>query len=120
MMKVLYIAVSTFLLTTLAATAQDAPAGPGGAFQLIIHKSGDQLKSINFASGHGTDVKFFSNLQDGDISWHSGDQDDPVRTGTYSPNGNHNVVLGVCAGGNCDVSGAGGFTSMVGDISPSP
>lgn len=68
-------------------------------------------------NAQGTDVKFFSNLDDLSIEWDADSAEgDPIRTGTYTPDNNGNtVMLGVCAGGKCDVSVGGGFTTLVGN-----
>ena len=118
-MRVIYVAVFTFLISTLSVGAEDATPGSKGAFRLIIHKSGNYLKNINMASGHGADVQFFSNLDDLSIDWDADSEEGgPVRTGTYTPANNGNtVVLGVCAGGTCDVSRGGSFTTQVGNDS---
>lgn len=116
-MKALYIAVPALFLSLLAASAEDGP-GPKSALRLIIQKSGNDLKSINIASGTGADVQFFTNLDDLSIEWTTGgDQSNPVRSGTYAPDaGGRPVTLGVCAGGMCDAAVSGFATRVGGDL----
>ncbi len=104
-----------FLLFTgipLAGSADPVDVSPVSDFQLVIRQSGGELGSVNFVFGRGDDVTFFSNIDD--IGTWS-ESEGGVRVGTLNPGSeNKSVIVGVCAGGECEVSDGISFTSLVG------
>ena len=111
MIKLMYLPVAALLISHAAAYADDAPAQVANELQLIIQQSGGVVTGLNMAMGRGEDVQFFSNI-DESTTWIG--EDGPIRTGTYTPQDGNGVVLGVCAGGKCDISQGMSFTTQVG------
>lgn len=78
-----------------------------GEFQIIVIQEQGKTVGLNMAHGRGEDVRFFSNIAEGDVDWDEGAEG--VRSGQYRGELDH-VQLGVCAGGSCQ----SGFTTDVG------
>lgn len=94
---------------TFAEPIDDSPISD---FQLVIRQSGGELAGVNFVFGRGEDVTFFSNI-DEIGTWT--ESEGGIRVGTLNPGSeNTSVIVGVCAGGECDVSEGISFTSRVG------
>lgn len=113
MNKIIYAAGSALILTASAAGADPVSSQATSGFQMIIHQSEGVTTGINMAIGYGTDVRFFSNIEEQlNVDWEDGTS--AIRAGTFTPSDGKTVVLGVCSGGECKVSGGLAFTTQVG------
>jgi len=110
-----YCMAITFILASASSIgAEDAPTGAIGGFQMIVLQNDGDLTGINIAIGQGKDVRFFSNVDTLDVEWT--EEEGAIKTGTFASENASSVVLGVCAGGNCQVSGGLSFTTPVGIV----
>ena len=107
-------AISLIVASASSINAEGIPTGATGEFQMIILQNDGDLTGINIAVGQGEDVRFFSNVETLDIEWN--EEGGAIKTGTFASENASSVVLGVCAGGNCQVSGGLSFTTPVGIV----
>jgi hypothetical protein len=107
-------AVSLIIASASSVCAEGIPIGTTGEFQMIVLQNDGDLTGINIAVGQGEDVRFFSNVETLDIEWN--EEGGAIKTGTFASENASSVVLGVCAGGNCQVSGGLSFTTPVGIV----